>query len=786
MTDISAVQPSFFEGQYLGADDLAAIVEYLRTGLARHALSARTWGVVAGLELVAGEIAPGEYQVVVTPGVALDGYGRLIVVTAPAEIPAEKLIGIDSGAVKVWIRYAERPVQGARAGYGTCGAEDAYARINETFEIEVGERSGIVDRQSGVSLSGVVVADAREAARASNPDAPLHCDGSVPYQDYPIDDQDSLWLVPLGTVVWRSATSAFDLPTDEQRIAGRLFRRVQGSVAESLYAANGLIRLRGRDTPFDADIDAACGATSTEARDFLICDGDLKARELVWLEGDTRLTGDLRMFGTRLEFRDAEGRDYIPRTAGGVSVEAIDPLLMDRAANAKNGEDLRVLLGQASEGHNRFTIGPATVSGGSLCDLQIDGAAQVVVQDNGLVGIGTAGAPDSDLSAPLTLRGLEGSVTVTDPVTGVSSEEAVWSLINFENASGDMQWELGLWTDGEGLALNRTGAAAGTFFLSSGGNLGVGTTDPEARLEVAGMPVGASGGLGNNLWFRLGDGGAHGDAGRLWVEYGPEQAPLMVLSDHDNPPRIQFQQTGNGGDEFAADHVTWIGHLTGASEDFGIVGGGRIGLGTDTPFADVTVDGTIGFKLGTAPLIQMFESGTANDRRMVLSHSPGFPDWGLRYSDVGDRFVYQRDDTAPTCTIDLAGQRVGVGTETPQAALDVRGSVRLGNAGDLFALGAGSDLRVVVGEVNANGTVARGSGFTSARSADGDYTVTFTPGFSGVPFVVVTGYGDIDNLVSIASRNSASCTVRTWDVLDNAEAPGARDTAFMFIAMGAK
>jgi len=40
------------------------------------------------------------------------------------------------------------------------------------------------------------------------------------------------------------------------------------------------------------------------------------------------------------------------------------------------------------------------------------------------------------------------------------------------------------------------------------------------------------------------------------------------------------------------------------------------------------------------PMITMFDSGTSNDDRMVLGHSPDFEDLGLEYRDVGDDFVF--------------------------------------------------------------------------------------------------------------------------------------------------
>jgi len=45
-------RPTFFQGQYLGPDDLTAAVDYGRIQLARHSLGAHTWGIAIGLQLI--------------------------------------------------------------------------------------------------------------------------------------------------------------------------------------------------------------------------------------------------------------------------------------------------------------------------------------------------------------------------------------------------------------------------------------------------------------------------------------------------------------------------------------------------------------------------------------------------------------------------------------------------------------------------------------------------------------------------------------------------------------
>jgi hypothetical protein len=81
---------------------------------------------------------------------------------------------------------------------------------------------------------------------------------------------------------------------------------------------------------------------------------------------------------------------------------------------------------------------------------------------------------------------------------------------------------------------------------------------------------------------------------------------------------------------------------------------------------------------------------------------------------------------------------VGIGTINPAAPLDVRGNIRLGPSGQYNALGGQEALRMIRGDIDGNGTVTRGTGFTVTRSSEGVYDVTFTPAFSGIPTVSAT------------------------------------------------
>src|SRR5690606_37702024 len=110
-------RPVFFENQVLGDEDLEAVVAYVRDRDRRHALGPHTWGIAFGLALLEQEEADGTLAVMLTPGIAVDGYGRLIVVERPLRVPEALLRDQVDPLVPLWIGYEESLVEENRPGF---------------------------------------------------------------------------------------------------------------------------------------------------------------------------------------------------------------------------------------------------------------------------------------------------------------------------------------------------------------------------------------------------------------------------------------------------------------------------------------------------------------------------------------------------------------------------------------------------------------------------------------------------------------------------------------------
>lgn len=748
MTQLAAERPAFFEGQYLGAEDLSALVTYFREHDARHMLGQHTWGIVTGLELVEAEAADGSLDVFVQPGLAYDGYGRLIVVMQQTRLDGAQFAGAGSGEVEVWIRYDQSEREGVRKGFEVCSEQDVFARVSETFVLEVGPRS-ILERQSGVNVNGADVLDPREALRSVDPEASLIEDASVPYQNFPEDDDDALWLVPLGHVRWQGgAPGSFQALNAEQRNRSRRKRRYVGVVAESLLAADGVIRLRGRTTEFDPAkgpvLDDQFTESAMQGADFYICDNELLARELIWLEGDTRITGDVRLFDTRLEFRDAAGHDFIDRNVDGINLPASTTLLLQRhEVNNKNGVDLQVLLGESDDGRNRLSICRAVTAGADLCTLDFPGDQQVthvVFQDDGMVGIG---AVDSTLVVPLTVR---------------AGGEAL-DLLAFENNNGARIWQFNLRPnedgDENGLNLMETAPDLSRLHVAVGGNVGLGTDAPATHLHIK------------------------GDDPDLFLDINP-----------DSPNDLTELRFGSDGAQNSS--IYWSKNtrkITIRNDGVRslVIDQQNVGLGTDDPVTTLHIaDGSDVTENDTSGYLVIGEPGSSNlgiDVNEIQARNNNAPYPLYLQLEGGDLRIHPNDHSR--FTVKNSGS-TGIGTDNPQSKLDVRGNIKLGGSGELFAPGGVENLRIIAGRIDNNGNIDQGSGFNPAvHFQTGIYTVTFAQAFAAPPVVVASLYGHDDNVASVHSVSENGFIVHIYDVL-GAGSTGLQDAAFTFIAMGAR
>lgn len=103
-------RPDYFAGQLLTAADLRAEQDYQREKQWLHNRMLHGYGVVVGLEVGVQENDDGSTQVIVSPGYALDGWGREVVVPEPlsAYLPG------DRHDLTIYVRYVEHAADDAK------------------------------------------------------------------------------------------------------------------------------------------------------------------------------------------------------------------------------------------------------------------------------------------------------------------------------------------------------------------------------------------------------------------------------------------------------------------------------------------------------------------------------------------------------------------------------------------------------------------------------------------------------------------------------------------------
>lgn len=744
--DAQDQRPRFFEGQFLSADDLTAIIDSQRTGDARHALGAHTWGIALGLYLAerAAPGAPERVEVVLQPGFGWDGFGRPLAVARPTRLsealfaaipfnPAFDTPGSGSGRlVPVWLAYDEIASNNPGPGFETCASADQGARIGATFRFVVGKQAP-GEQRDPVSIGTQSMA-APAALTSFDPAAGTLWDGAVPHQNFPGSGKPPRWLVPVGLVRWIARQNELGyfakrgLKVDEHADGQiRALRHQIGTVAERIEAADGAIVLHDRfEDPAAAHRYARLLGNPEKALSY--------RADLVWVEGNLRVGGDAKINGGKLHLHDADGE--VRNT----------PFYLARAGDDSPADDgkrqLRVAIGDSAQTNNKLYVGPEqSIAGATSVAPRLVVVSGVDGNDSeGRVGVNNdaphaalevkgdwAGNEDGALrlaGAQPTLR-FEGGADVdnhkwiaqltsqpagalklahrfgnkpwdgvlyatpqlrvgigaTAPLSplGVRAQQGdpgVEELVSLEDAGGATKWQLNLRAAAGGKHLNfaETGVQQGRLFLQAGGNVGIGTLEPQTRLHIYGA-------------------------------------------------RLRLQ------------NVT------------GIPGSRVLDLRTDGSAVDL-------------------QSETC-DLYLRSTHAGGPP----------DRHIVMNP---------MAGDgNVGVGRVPATQKLEVQGNILFGAIPNLLAVGANVALRAVIGQVDQNGNSA-GSGFVSNRTGTGDYTVSFSPPFNGPPIVVATPVDALndDNVLTLRAINAASFLVRTRDITGNDD-PSAQDTAFTFIAFGA-
>jgi hypothetical protein len=212
------VRPTFSEGQVLGAGDLNAHVTYDRLAMGLHERTEHLWGVAAGLTLQERK-ADDQSYVELTPGRAIDRFGRAIVATEPRRLDPQELasqitrLEDDGELYPVFVQALDIERRG-QTQPGKCAVEQV-SRIEENLQISFGPPGSEIPI---LEQEAAAVDDEREASRVGD-------------------------KVLVGWVTWSATLKRFGKV--ETSCKGRGIRYV-GVVASEVVAAGGALGLRTR------------------------------------------------------------------------------------------------------------------------------------------------------------------------------------------------------------------------------------------------------------------------------------------------------------------------------------------------------------------------------------------------------------------------------------------------------------------------------------------------------------------------------------------------------------
>ncbi|MEK7711198.1 MAG: hypothetical protein AAB341_04800 [Planctomycetota bacterium] len=207
---------------------------------------------------------------------------------------------------------------------------------------------------------------------------------------------------------------------------------------------------------------------------------------------------------------------------------------------------------------------------------------------------------------------------------------------------------------------------------------------------------------------------------------------------------------------------------------------GRVGIGTTSPDNTLHVHkGSAGVVTGHANAALVVENSTtayinlltpdASERGLLFgSPTEGTTAGGIIYNSAAtpEGLQFRTGGNVNRMVIDSNGN-VGIGTNTPDASLEVRGDIKSGPIGQYFAPGGTENLRILRGEIDGTGdfaTVVNGAGFNAFKLGIGHYRISYYTPFVGRPSVSANVMHEtLGQFATIAAdEGNGSIRIKTW------------------------
>jgi len=234
------------------------------------------------------------------------------------------------------------------------------------------------------------------------------------------------------------------------------------------------------------------------------------------------------------------------------------------------------------------------------------------------------------------------------------------------------------------------------MIIDEGGNIGIGTTTPGAKLEVAGQVKIAGGSpgankvltsdtsglaswqtlseVGDNDWVISGNNMYSGVSGNVGV--GTTSPYRKLHTDAGSGWQARFGSSGSSVDisdsqvqalSGGVGSLLYLNHSSGGNI---VTGSGNVGIGTTSPGAKLEVAGQV-----------KITGGSPAAGKVLTSNSAGLASWqaltGLPSGISGQTLRHDGTNWVANSVIFNSGANVGIGTTSPAAKLELNGQVKI-------------------------------------------------------------------------------------------------------------